>query len=171
MALLRIVSPVVAVFVTILSGAGTASAHYIDEDSVDCSSDPCEIRYENYSKYDLAHNNAIDEWEGLVGGVKIGPDTASSINDLELNDYNENDGRCGYWDPRIGSDLINMNDYYMGGYDVRDRKACVIHEWGHAHRLDHSYDGQVMDDCPVSACGSTFIQPQGHDRSDYHGIW
>jgi hypothetical protein len=38
-------------------------------------------------------------------------------------------------------------------------------------RLAHSYDNQVTDDCPVSACGSAYTSPQSHDRADYYQIW
>lgn len=64
-----------------------------------------------------------------------------------------------------------MNVYYMAGYSNRDRYACTLHEWGHAHGLAHSYDNQAMDNCPVSACGSAYIAPQYHDKSDYDGRW
>jgi hypothetical protein len=118
-----------------------------------------------------AHNNAIREWEQIPGGVSIAGDIASTYTDLELRDYSANDGRCGFWDASVGADVIKMNRYYMDDYSVRNREACTLHEWGHAHRLAHSYSDQAMDDCPVSSCGSTYITPQNHDRSDYNGVW
>lgn len=152
-------------------GTGTAAAHFLTEDSVDCSGSPCEIRYEDYSIYDGAHDNAIAQWEALPGGVSIAVDSVFTNADLELRDYTSVDNRCGYWDGRTGADLLNMNKQYMEGYTIRDRQACVIHEWGHPHRLAHSYNDQVMDDCPVSNCGSTYIAPQNHDKSNYDGQW
>lgn len=155
------------VVLALFGGATSAAAHFLSEDSVDGN----EIRYEDYSKYDDAHNNAMAGWEGLTGGVNIAPDSWSTVADLELRDYNSNDGRCGYWDGRTGADLLALNDYVYSGYGTTNRRACAIHEWGHAHRLAHSYDDQVMDDCPVSACGSTYTSPQSHDRSDYYYLW
>jgi len=64
-----------------------------------------------------------------------------------------------------------LNNYYFNGYSTANRPACALHEWGHAHRLAHSYDDQVTDDCPVSACGSVYTSPQSHDRADYYQIW
>lgn len=155
------------VCLALLGGVSSAAAHFLGEDSVDGN----EIRYEDYSKWDDAHNNAMAGWENLTGGVNIAPDAWNTVTDLELRDYNSNDGRCGYWDGRTGADLLALNDYVYNGYGTTNRRACGIHEWGHAHGLGHSYDDQVMDDCPVSACGSTYTTPQSHDRSDYYYLW
>lgn len=130
-----------------------------------------EIRYEDYTRYNDALSRGISGWENLSGGVNIAPDSPWTVADLEIRDYNRNDGNCGYWTGRTGADLINLNVRFFGGYGTRDRRACSLHEWGHAHGLDHSYNDQAMDDCPVSACGSTYITPQSHDRGDYYYLW
>ncbi len=157
---------VVASALTVVS-AGSAHAHFLDSDSVDGN----EIRYQDASKWDDSHNNAISQWEGLAGGVSIAPDSSFTINDLQLSDYSANDGYCGYWKSSSGEDDLRLNDNYYNGASTTNRRACTIHEWGHAHRLAHSYNDQVMDDCPVSACGSAYTSPQSHDRNDYHQIW
>ena len=157
-----------SVLILSVSGpVGVAGAHYLSEDSVD----NYEIRYEDYSKWDDAHNNAIAQWEALRIGVNIDKDSALSSTDLELRDYYSNDGRCGYWDGRTGADLLALNDRAFNTYGPNNRRGCAIHEWGHAHALAHSYDDQVMDDCPVSPCGSVFTSPQSHDRTDYDIKW
>lgn len=81
---------------TVALSAAPAAAHYLSSDSVDCSSSPCEIRYENYSRYGDFHGNAIYQWEALPGGVNIAYDDPYVYVDLELRDYSSNDGRCGY---------------------------------------------------------------------------
>jgi hypothetical protein len=156
-----------AVVLLVSSGAGVASAHFLGEDSVDGN----EIRYEDYSRWDDSHVNAEREWEGLVGGVNIAPDSITTIADLELRDYSANDGLCGYWDGRTGADLLRLNNSYYNGATTTNRRACTLHEWGHAHGLAHSFNDQVMDDCPVSACGSVYTTPQAHDRADYYAKW
>ncbi len=143
----------------------TATAHYLNDDSVDGR----ELRYEDSTKWDDARVWSISRWREL-GRLTIAFDTASTVTDLTFQDYNSNDGRCGYWDGRTGSDVARYNDRFFGGYSTTNRRACATHELGHALRLGHSYSNQ-MDYCPVSSCGSVFTTPQYHDRSDYYGIW
>lgn len=151
---------------------GVAAAHFLNSDSVDCGDNGCEIRYEEYTKYDEANANAIDGWESIAGGVNIAPDIASTVTDLEVTDYSDSgDNRCGFWDPRVAADRIALNKASLDNDTQRERWACVIHEWGHAHRLAHSFNDQVMDDCPVCDTGGTYINPQNHDRDDYNQIW
>jgi hypothetical protein len=151
----------------LFAGVGIAGAHFLSEDSVDGR----EIRYEDYTKWDDSRTWGEARWEALPDGVTIAPDSAGTIADLEIRDYNANDGRCGYWDGRTGADLMALNDRVYNNYSTTNRRACTLHEWGHAHRLAHSYDNQVMDDCPVSACGSVYTYPQSHDTADYNQIW
>lgn len=155
------------VLLALSASAGSAAAHFLGNDSVDGN----EIRYEDGSKWDNAHSVGMAGWENLSGGVNIAPDSATTVADLELGDYNSNDGRCGYWQGRTGADLLRLNDSYYNGATDWNRRACALHEWGHAHGLDHSFDDQAMDDCPVSACGTSYNVPQAHDREDYFQLW
>lgn len=150
-----------------VSVPGVAYAHFLGNDSVD----DMEIRYQDASRWDDSHNNAMSQWEGLSGGVNILPDSSTTINDLQLSDYSANDGLCGYWQPSFGEDDLRLNNDYYNGASTTNRRACTLHEWGHAHGLAHSYNDQAMDDCPVSACGSAYTSPQSHDRSDYYYLW
>ena len=168
---MRTTRPLAALVVVfaLLGGAlaGTAGAHFLSSDSVDGN----EIRYEDGTKWDDSLSWSIARWEELPGGVSIAPDAWNTVADLEVGDYNSNDGRCGFWSPQTGADHLRLNDFYFNGYGTTNRRACHLHEWGHAHRLAHSYSDQVMDSCPVSACGSVYTYPQSHDKSDYHSIW
>ena len=156
-----------AITVVVSAGTGVAAAHYLSEDSVDGR----EIRYEDYTQWDDSRSWGEARWEALPDGVTIAPDSFSTVADLEIRDYSANDGRCGYWDGRTGADLMALNNSYYSGASTTNRRACTLHEWGHAHRLAHSYSTQAMDPCPVSACGSVYTYPQSHDISDYNGIW
>lgn len=146
---------------------GVATAHFLGEDSVDGS----EIRYQDNTRWDDSRSTAESRWEALPGGVNILPDSAATINDLDIGDYSANDGLCGFWDGRTGEDHLRLNNSYYNGASTTNRRACTLHEFGHAHGLAHSYDSQVMDNCPVSACGSVYTTPQSHDRSDYAALW
>ena len=146
----------------------SAHAHYLSSDSVDGR----EVRYEDSSKWDDARRWSIYRWREL-GRLTIEFDTASTITDLTFGDYYADDGRCGFWDARTGSDVIRYNDRFFNRYSDTDRRACATHELGHAVRLAHSYSTQVMDSCPVSGCnsGGVYTYPQAHDKNDFYGIW
>ena len=158
----------IGLFAALLSAgvmSGASSAHYLSEDSVDGR----EIRYEDYTQWDDSRTWAIARWNDMPDGVNVAPDNAGSIADLEVRDYNANDGLCGYWDGRTGADLLALNSRYYSGASTHNRRACTLHEFGHAHRLAHSYSTEVMDPCPV--CVTAYTSPQSHDRADYNGIW
>lgn len=146
---------------------GVAAAHFLGEDSVDGR----EIRYQDNTTWDDSRTQAESRWEALPGGVNILPDSATTINDLDIGNYSANDGLCGFWDGKVGEDVLRLNNSYYNGASTTNRRACTLHEFGHAHGLAHSYNDQVMDDCPVSACGSVYTAPQSHDRSDYASLW
>jgi hypothetical protein len=150
-------------------GAPGAAAHFLGEDSVDGG----EIRYGDETTYDDSRTWAINRYNDMPDGVNVAPDDAWNVEDLAFSDYNANDGNCGYWDANTGADDIKLNTDYYGGASQSNRRACTMHELGHAHRLAHSYADQVMDDCPVSSCagGSAFSYLQDHDKSDYNDIW
>lgn len=149
------------------SGAGTASAHFLYEDSVDNN----EIRYEDSTKWDDSRVWAEARWEEIPGNAIMNPDNAFTVADLNIGDYYANDGRCGYWDGQTGADVVRLNDRAYNGYHSNDRRNCTVHELGHAFGLAHSYDDQVMDDCPVESCGRSYDRPQYHDRSDFDILW
>jgi hypothetical protein len=132
-----------------------------------------EIHYQEATDYDAALTYARDAWNP-VGSVDFKPDTASTINDLQYDDYFEVTSTVGYWTESAGEDNIWFNDYWFAGGSVTNRRAWAAHEDGHALGLgDHESDtwnNTVMDSCP--ACDSSVpTAPTAHDRADYHDRW
>jgi hypothetical protein len=160
--------PIVAIGWAVLSPQ-PAFAHYLGYDSVDSG----EIRYKDQTQWDDARANAISSWNDLAAGVYVALDTASTVADLEFKDYSANDTKCGKYANNSGADDAWANNAFYNGYGQRDRRACTLHELGHAHGLAHSYNDEAMDDCPVSGClgGSSYIVPQVHDKNDYYNLW
>jgi hypothetical protein len=163
--------PLRAAFVLTLAGMllavvlpGSANAHFLGGNSVDAG----EIRYDDHTKWDDSRNHGINQWNSL-GSVDMRPDNAWTYTDLDIGDYDENDGRCGYYTYEPGADDVHLNTRYYNGYSDYVRRACTTHEFGHAYGLDHSYEDQVMDQCPV--CSVVYNTPQSHDRDDWHQKW
>lgn len=153
----------------VVASSSTAQAHFQGYSAVD----GYEIRYEDYTQWNDALGIAIAGWENLSGGVNIAPDISSTTTDLQVVDYAQNDGRCGFYDSSGFIDVIALNYNFFNPSSTNNRRACMLHEWGHAHGLAHSYSTQAMDACPTTSCpgGSAFITPQNHDRSDYYYLW
>lgn len=158
------ITTVLGATVILLAFPIAALGHFNDWDSVDNG----EIRYEDYTVWDGARVHTITEWNAL-GRVEILPDSSTTIADLEMRDYTENDGYCGWAGPRAGADLVRFNKPLFNNYSVGQRKACFMHEVGHTLGLEHSYSTQVMDSCPV--CTTYYVTPQSHDRQDYYDLW
>lgn len=168
----RFVAVSISVVVVLALTSTSAQAHFLGQ--YVWSVDTYEIRYEDYTQWNDALSHAVNSWNALgTPGVNIAYDAWNTATDLEVRDYtNSGDGRCGYWTRRTGADLIALNGYYFSRYGTSDRRACMTHEWGHAHGLAHSYTDQVMDSCPTSWCNSPApTTPQSHDRSDYDVLW
>lgn len=150
-------------------GAPFASAHFLSTHSVDAG----EIRYGDSTQYDDSRIWAINRYNDMPDGVNVAPDDAWHYEDLTFSDYSANDGWCGYWQASAGADDLKLNSNYYSGASQTDRRACTLHELGHAHGLDHSYSDQVMDSCPVSSCysGGVYNYLQSHDQADYNTLW
>lgn len=154
--------------------AGSAAAAHFNPygDSVDGR----DIRYEDNTKWDDSRQWAEARWEEIPGDAEMLPDNWKTVADLEIKDYNLQDGFCGYWSPRSKADLLNLNDAFYNGASTNNRRDCTVHELGHAFGLgDHpeaQYDNAVMDSCPVESCNPPwFDRPQAHDKDDFSKLW
>ncbi len=59
-----------------------------------------------------------------VGSVDFKPDTASTVTDLQYDDYFEVSSRGAYWQESAGEDNIWFNDYWFAGDTVTNRRAA-----------------------------------------------
>jgi hypothetical protein len=132
-----------------------------------------EIHYQEATDYDAALTYARDAWNA-VGSVDFKPDTASTVNDLQCDDYFEVSSRGAYWQEYAGEDNIWFNDYWFAGDTVTNRRAAVAHENGQALGLDDHYsntwNNTIMDNC-FDCDSSVPTAPTSHDRADYHDRW
>lgn len=166
----RRVALLVVMFSALALSSGVATAHFLGSDSVDGRT----MHYEDQTQWNDSLTNAVNAWNAVTttGGVNVTPDTAFSGADVEVGDYTNNDGQCGYWQNRtVRVDIIRLNNQFYNGYTTLNRRACTLHEFGHAHRLAHSFSTEAMDACPVTACGTAYQTPQTHDRADYRQQW
>lgn len=141
-----------------------AYAHFTGRNAVDAG----EIRYDDHTQWDDARLHGHAAWNAL-GNVDMWPDGWWTYTDLDIQDYSENDGLCGFYSNEPGADDVNLNNNYFNGYSTGQRRGCMTHEFGHAYGLDHSYADQVMDSCPV--CTTVYTYPQDHDKADWKQLW
>jgi len=160
----------------------SAPAHDQGRDSVDCTIPfDCEIRWEDYSRFDNTRRYGIAQWNRLAR-VDIVPDVPLTVADLEFIDYSKCDVAWdGFWSPRRGADVIAFNPCTVRSrkfYDPPDPRAVAVHELGHALRLAHPPSGgtlsrywrarSIMFCCP--RCGPTSTY-HAHDIRDYRATW
>lgn len=145
-----------------------AEAHFLGEDSVDCSPGECSIKWNENSRWDGSRSWGIDQWN-QQGAVSIEPDGFGSVEDLYVSDYsNCNTDTIAYWDGNSGADDLKYNNCIMSGASGEERRAVGVHEFGHALGLAHSYSDQIMAPCP--GC-NPYTTPQSHDINDYNRLW
>lgn len=160
-----------------------AQAHNLGADSVDCTIPfDCEIRWEDYTRYDDARQFGIGQWNAL-GRIDIAPDGPLTITDVEFIDWSD----CGvtwdgFWDPRGASDAIGLNPCNVTStrfpnQDPPDPRAVMVHELGHGLRLAHPSGDNVsahweansiMYTCARCTPTSTY---HDHDIGDYRTQW
>lgn len=155
---------------TIWLTASAVSAHSLGYSSVD----DCEIRWQDYTKYDTERVTAQNAWEDLKGSdncVDLAPDTWYTVADLKWMDVDEPNaawiGRWGYRPGIAHADLIHFNIPKMDVANSCKRKGVAIHELGHAHGLDEAY----FFDSVMNPWVSDICELRDHDISDYEELW
>lgn len=156
----------------VLVWVGTAAAtqaHFLSYNAVD----DCEIRYDDYTTYDTERVWAQNKWEARQNEhdcVDIEPDTAITASDLKWENWDGHQNMwAGYyfWSP-TGRDTIYLNEWWMDHFGSGSCKAkfVAMQELGHAHGLNHSYSGNVMNPTVLNQCTLGT-----HDKADYEEKW
>lgn len=136
----------------------------------DSSVDGKELRWEDDSKYNDPLTWAHKVWS--LGLVKIAPDGAGSVNDLEWRDYSKADGHAGYWQGKPGVDYIYLNAYYLDGRykDRASRRHVAVHELGHALGLCHK-PGTWASVMWTKVADNPPTEPTHRDEANYRKLW
>lgn len=150
---------------------GVVSAHLQAANSVDTSLSPPEIQYTKQGNWQSFQQWGLDRFDAL-SPVNIRAYTAC-CNDLALSSDTTDNGLCGrYWPYLPGADIIELYDPAYQAFNTSQRRACAVHEVGHALSLGHHSGGSsVMDPSPASYNPSIFTTLQSHDISAYHQKW
>ncbi|AQT70364.1 matrixin family metalloprotease [Streptomyces sp. fd1-xmd] len=107
----------------------------------DSSVDDGEIRWTASTKYKAEYVHANRAWSYPGARIRIAPDTATTVNDLNYEDFSDpRSSAAGVWSRRPGpaaTDLIRFNKARMDTYDPTTRRMVAAHELGHALGLCH----------------------------------
>ncbi|MYW62483.1 hypothetical protein GTY65_00040 [Streptomyces sp. SID8379] len=140
-----------------------------------------EVRWEDETKFNNAFRHANKAWSthGLTQ-VKLRPDDASSIADLQWQDVNSTREKwknvLGQYASGPGADTLYLNRAYLDSGkrygDDMYRRMVAAHELGHAlgfcHKSPSWYPtlmAKDLEDVPTNAL------PADKDRSNYHKLW
>ncbi|MER5486063.1 matrixin family metalloprotease [Streptomyces sp. NPDC002812] len=142
------------------------------------SVDDGEIRWTATTAYADAYKHALKAWQYAGHKIKLAPDSASTVNDLEFVDYNApKDTAAAKWNYRGGpgqTDYIRFNTAAMKNADRTKRRQIAAHELGHALGLCHKSDaggpGYVRS-LMWPGAHAYFDLPQDVDRANYSKLW
>lgn len=150
---------------------GVVSAHLQAANSVDTSLSPPEIQYTKQGNWQTHQQWSLDRFDAL-SPVNIRPYTAC-CNDLALSSDTTDNGLCGrYWPYLPGADIIELYDPSYQALNTSQRRACAVHEVGHALSLGHHSGGSsIMDPCPVCSNPYYYTMLRPHDTDAYHQKW
>ncbi|WP_327388336.1 MULTISPECIES: matrixin family metalloprotease [unclassified Streptomyces] len=142
------------------------------------SVDDGEIRWTANTAYADAYKHALKAWQHSGHKIKLAPDSATTVNDLEFVDYDApKDRAAAKWNYRGGpgqSDFIRFNTAAMKNASPTKRRQIAAHELGHALGLCHKSDaggpGYVRSLMWPTA-HEYFDLPQEVDRANYSKLW
>ncbi|MET9695120.1 matrixin family metalloprotease [Streptomyces sp. NPDC006514] len=142
------------------------------------SVDDGEIRWTANTAYADAYKHALKAWQYTGHEIKLAPDSATTVNDLEFVDYNDpKDHAAAKWNYRGGpgqTDYIRFNTAAMKNASQTKRRQIAAHELGHAlglcHKSDAGGSGYVRSLMWPTA-HEYFDLPQDVDRANYAKLW
>ncbi|MFD8982635.1 hypothetical protein [Streptomyces sp. NPDC059564] len=107
----------------------------------DSSVDEGEIRWTASTKYKAEYQHANGAWSYSGAKIRIAPDSATTVNDLNYEDFSDaKNAAAGVWSRHPGpaaTDLIRFNRARMDTFDPATRRMVAAHELGHALGLCH----------------------------------
>jgi len=98
------------------------------------------------TKYKDAWYFAMNTWNthgALVGGVTVATATSPALTIADINSPSA--AWSAQYDPNPSPDTIQFNSYQLDQMSTSSKRWTAIHELGHAHGLEHSYWGNVMN--------------------------
>lgn len=146
--------------------ATAADVHSLGYSSVDAN----EIRWDGSNLYSSARTSAITQWNSL-NQIDIVPDDLLHVEDVHLSDvYRSDVAWVGLYTNMIGTDSIQVNNYYLDNDTAAQRTNVFLHELGHALGIgDH--DSPAYSSIVMYYMQTSTTAPQDHDITDYNNLW
>ncbi|WP_217230800.1 hypothetical protein [Streptomyces anulatus] len=135
-----------------------------------------EIRWTDKTRYDGPRENALKVWQFSGARIKLRPDSATTVNDLEFRDYRGGTGDRAavaqyVRDSGVGAtDFVRFNRDKMSGRSRAFLNSAASHELGHALGLCHK-DGRVLSLMWTDIASPPITSPQAVDKANYAKLW
>lgn len=138
--------------------------------------DDGEIRWTDRTRYDGPRKHALKAWQFSGARIKLRPDSASTVNDLEFRDY-----KGGTTDRAAvaqyvrdsgtaATDYIRFNRDKMSGRSRAFMNSASAHELGHALGLCHK-GSRVLSLMWTDIASPPITSPQAVDKANYAKLW